>query len=176
MDIAQFKIKLKEVASFFSGELARIRSGRATPALVEDVLVECYGGKTPVRGLASISAPESRTLVVEPWDRTVLDAIAKALSQAGLGTQPIVDGAKIRITLPPPTQERREELAKMVSQKAEEARIRARRLRDEAVKDIQPEKSKDIKFRKKEEIEKAMKESNEVLEEMKKKKEKELLG
>jgi ribosome recycling factor len=176
LDTVQFKSKLKEIGSFLSTELGKIRSGRATPALVEDVLVDYYGAKTPVRGLASINTPEPRTVVVEPWDKAAVDPIAKALSQAGLGTQPIVDGSKIRLTLPPLTQERRNELIKLVSQKVEEAKIHARRLRDEAIKSAQQEKSEDIKFRKKEEIEKAMKENNQVLEEMKGKKEKELMS
>ena len=176
MEISDFKNKLKSVANFLVGELAKIRSGRATPALVEDILVDYYGNKTPIKGLASISSPESRTVVMEPWDKSIIDGIAKALSAAGLGAQPIVDGEKIRINLPPLTQERRQELVKMVSQKMEEAKIKARRVRDEAVKDIGQEKSEDIKFRKKEEIEKAMKENGQVLEGLKNKKEKELMS
>jgi len=176
MEIQDFKNKLKEVSGFLSGELGKIRSNRASPSLVEDVPVEHYGSRMPVKGLASIRSPDSRTVVVEPWDKKALDAIAKALSQAGLGVQPTVDGATVRISLPPLTQERRQELIRLVSQKVEEAKIRARRLRDEAIKNIQLEKSEDIKFRKKEEIEKAMKENANQLEEIKNKKEKELLG
>ena len=176
MEISDFKNKLKIVADFLAGELVKIRSGRATPALVEDILVDYYGNKTPIKGLASISSPESRTVVVEPWDKSMVDGIAKALAAAGLGAQPIVDGEKIRINLPPLTQERRQELVKMVSQKMEEAKIKARRVRDEAVKDIGQEKSEDLKFRKKEEIEKAMKENSQALEDLKNKKEKELMS
>lgn len=175
-DTQNFKNKLKEVSAFLSNELGKIRSGRASPALVEDVQVEYYGSKIPVKGLASISSPDSRTIVIDPWDKKALDVIAKALSQAGLGAQPVVDGAAVRISLPPLTQERRQELTKLVSQKVEEAKIRARRLRDEAIKETQQEKSEDIKFRMKEEIEKAMKENSAQLEELKSKKEKELLS
>lgn len=176
MEISDFKNKLKGAADFLAGDLAKIRSNRATPALVEDILVDYYGVKTPIKGLASISSPESRTVVVEPWDKSLVDAIAKAISQAGLGAQPVVDGGKVRISLPSLTEERRNELVKIVSQKVEEAKIRARRLRDEAVKETQQEKSEDIKFRKKEEIEKAMKVNNQTLEELKAKKERELMG
>jgi len=176
MEISEFKNKLKESTGFLSGELSKIRSNRASPALVEDVQVDYYGVKTPIKGLASISLLDVRTVVVEPWDKTAIDGIFKALSQAGLGSQPVADGSSIRISLPPLTQERRQELIKMVSQKVEEAKVRTRRLRDEAVKSIQQEKSEDIKFRKKEEIEKAMKENGQVLEDLKNKKEKELMS
>ena len=170
-----FKNKLKEVASFLSNELSKIRSNRASPALVEDVLVDYYGTKTPLRGLASISTPDARTVAVEPWDKNAVDPIFKALSQAGLGAQPIVDGNIIRVSLPSLTQERRLEMIKLVSQKIEEAKIKARRVRDDEIKIIQQEKSEDIKFRKKEEIEKAMKENSQALETLKDKKEKELM-
>ncbi len=176
MEIADFKNKLKSVAEFLGGELAKIRSNRISPSLVEDIQVDYFGAKTPVKGLASISLLDARTVVIEPWDKSVLETIAKALGQAGLGSQPVVDGEKIRFSLPALTQDRRRELVKMVSQKVEETKIKARRLRDEAVKDIQQEKSEDIKFRKKEEIEKAMKEHNQKLEELKNKKEKELMS
>ncbi len=176
MEISDFKNRLKEVVGFLTSEMSKIRSGRATPALVEDILVDYFGNKTPIKGLASISSPEPRTIVMEPWDKTVVDAIAKAITQAGLGAQPIVDGNKIRVSLPSLTEERRQEMVKVVSQKVEEAKIKARRVRDEAIKDIQQEKSEDIKFRRKEEIEKAMKENTQVLEDLKNKKEKELMG
>ncbi len=176
METVGFKNKLKEVVGFLSAEFSKIRSSRATPALVENILVDYYGHKTSIRGLASISSLDARTLVIEPWDKGAIEPIAKAMAQAGLGAQPIVDGKSIRISLPQLTEERRHELIKLVSQKMEEAKIRARRLRDEAVKNIQQEKSEDIKFRKKEEIEKAMKENNQALEELKSKKEKELMN
>ncbi|MBI4120034.1 MAG: ribosome recycling factor [Parcubacteria group bacterium] len=178
-DISDFKTKLKESSGFLSAELAKIRSGRATPALVEDVLVDYYGAKTALKGLASIGAPDARTLVIEPWDKNAVEAIAKALVQSSLGSQPVVDGTIIRFNLPPLTQERRLELIKLVAQKVEEARVKSRRLRDDAIKSLQLlEKegriSEDGKFRQKEEIEKAMKEHGEELEEMRRKKEQEL--
>lgn len=176
METADFKNKLKEIAGFLSAELSKIRSSRATPALVEDILVDYFNNKTPIKGLASISSLDARTLVIEPWDKNAIEPMAKAIVGAGIGAQPIVDGKGIRISLPQLTQERRQELIKLVSQKMEEAKIKARRLRDEAVKNAQQEKSEDIKFRKKEEIEKAMKENNQMLEELKSKKEKELMS
>ena len=179
-DIPDLKTKLKESSGFLSTELAKIRSGRATPALVEDVLVDYYGAKTPLKGLASISTPDARALVIEPWDKNAVEAIAKALTQF-LGSQPVVGGSIIRLNLPPLTQERRLELIKLVAQKVEEARVKSRRLRDDAIKSLQLlEKegriSEDGKFRQKEEIEKAMKEYMEELAEMRRKKEQELMN
>ena len=179
-DISDFKTKLKESSGFLSSELAKVRSGRATPAVVEDVVVDYYGAKTTLKGLAGISTPDARTLVIEPWDKNALEAIAKAITQS-LGSQPVVDGIIIRVNLPPLTQERRLELIKSVAQKVEEARVKSRRLRDEAIKSLQLlEKdgriSEDAKFRQKEEIEKVMKEHMEEMEELREKKEKELMG
>lgn len=179
--VINFKTKLKESSGFLAGELAKIRSGRATSAVVEDVVVDYYGAKTPLKSLASISTPDARTLVVEPWDKNAVEAIAKALAQSSLGSQPVVDGTAIRISLPPLTQERRLELIKLVAQKVEEARVKSRRWRDEAIKSLQQQEkdgriSEDAKFRQKEEIEKAMKEHMEGLEEMRKKKEQELMS
>lgn len=176
METQEFKNKLKEVTAFLTGELSKIRSNRASPALVEDISVEYFGNKTPIKGIASISSLDARTLVIEPWDKSALEPIAKAIANGSVGAQPIVDGKTVRISLPQLTQERRQELTKLVSQKLEEAKIRARRVRDDAVKSANQEKSEDIKFRKKDEIEKAMKENNQALEDLKSKKEKELMS
>lgn len=176
METQEFKSKLKEVAGFLAGELSKIRSNRASPALVEDISVDYFGNKTPIKAIASISSLDARTLVIEPWDKSALEPIAKAITNASIGAQPIVDSKTIKISLPQLTQERRQELTKLVSQKLEEAKIRTRRLRDDAVKNAQQEKSEDIKFRKKDEIEKAMKENNQALEDLKSKKEKELMS
>ena len=176
METQEFKSKLKEVTAFLAGELSKVRSNRASPALVEDISVDYFGNKTPIKGIASISSLDARTLVIEPWDKSALEPIAKAIANASIGAQPIVDSKSVRLSLPQLTQERRQELIKLVSQKMEEAKIRARRLRDDAVKSAQQEKSEDIKFRKKDEIEKAMKENNQALEDLKSKKEKELMN
>lgn len=181
MEIADFKTKLQHQLEFLKGELFKIRSGRVSPALVEDVMVDYYGAKTPIKSLASISAADARTIVIEPWDKNVLEVIAKALTLANLGGQPVVDGVIIRISLPALTQERRQELIKLVSQIIEETKIKGRQARDDVIKMLQLKEkegriSKDEKFRKKEEIEKVMKEHAEKLEATRSKKEQELIG
>ena len=117
METQEFKSKLKEVVGYLTNELLKIRSNRASPALVEDILVEYFGNKTPIKSMASISSLDARTLVIEPWDKNALEPIAKAIANASIGAQPIVDSKSVRLSLPQLTQERRQELAKLVSQK-----------------------------------------------------------
>jgi len=181
MEIADFKIKLQHQLEFLKGELAKIRSGRVSPALVEDITVDYYGAKTPIKSLASTSTVDARTIVIEPWDKNAIDIIAKALTQASLGGQTVVDGAVIRMSMPALTQERRKELIKLVSQIIEETKIKSRQVREDIIKMLQLKEkegrmSEDEKFRKKEEIEKVMKEHVEKLEEMRGRKEKELMS
>lgn len=120
-------------------ELSGIRTGRANPALIEDMPVECYGATSSLQQLASISAPEPRMLLVQPWDPTVTKDIAKAISQSSLGINPVVDGKNIRLPFPPMTTERRTELIKVVENKGEEAKISIRNGREQIMKKIKNE-------------------------------------
>lgn len=182
MEIADFKTKLQHQLEFLKGELFKIRSGRVSPALVEDIMVDYYGAKTPIKSLASTSTIDTRTIVIEPWDKNAIELIVKALTQASLGGQPVVvEGVIIRISLPALTQERRQELIKSVSQIIEETKIKGRQARDDVIKMLQLKEkegriSKDEKFRKKEEIEKVMKEHAEKLEATRSQKEQELMS
>ncbi len=117
-------------------ELATIRTGRANPAVIEELAVACYGGVSPLQQLAAISAPEPRLLVVQPWDAALVKDIEKALSQSNLGITPVVDGKVIRLPIPAMTEDRRSELIKTVNVKAEEARVRIRNAREEAMKQL----------------------------------------
>lgn len=116
----------------FERELITIRTGRAHPALVEDVQVTCYGS-TPMRikEIASIATPEARMITITPWDKAVLGDIEKAILQSDLGVTPVNDGTIVRITLPEMSSQRREELAKILNKKLEEARIAIRNVRKE---------------------------------------------
>lgn len=120
----------------FRQELSSIRTGRATPSLIETIKVECYGAQTELRELGSIRAPEPMMLVMQVWDATAVGAIEKALRQSTLGINPAVEGQTIRIPFPSLTTERREALVKLVKQKAEEAKIRVRTIREDALKKI----------------------------------------
>ena len=118
------------------GELGGIRTGRASPALVERLHVEYYGTPTPLIQLASISVPESRSLVIRPFDVTSLKAIERAILASDLGLTPNNDGKVIRLNLPPLTEERRRELVKLVHHRAEESRVSMRNVRRDLIKDL----------------------------------------
>lgn len=117
-------------------ELSTIRTGRANPAVIETMSVECYGATSPLQEVAAISAPEPRLLVIQPWDPSIVKDIEKALRQSNLGINPVVDGKLIRLPFPPMTAERRTELLKVVNTKAEETRVRLRAAREEAMKQL----------------------------------------
>ncbi len=110
-------------------EFKRIRSGRATPGLVEGLMVDYYGNKTPLKQLASISVPEARLIVIQPWDKGALAEIERAFHRSDLMLTPTNDGKVIRISVPPLTEERRKELVKVVKGRAEEGRIAIRNIR-----------------------------------------------
>ncbi|MBC7106380.1 MAG: ribosome recycling factor [Firmicutes bacterium] len=123
---------MKKTVDVIRRELAGLRAGRATPALLDKITVNYYGTPTPVNQLATISAPEARLLVVQPWDRNVLPEIEKAILKSDLGINPVSDGHVLRLAIPQLTQERRQELVKQVRKKAEEGRVAIRNIRREA--------------------------------------------
>jgi ribosome recycling factor len=125
--------KMKTTAKAFHAELATIRTGHATPALVEHVKVDYAGVPTPLIQLAGISAPEARLLVIQPWDKSCIHDIEKAILKSELGINPSNDGNIIRLAIPPLSEERRKELIKVVNRKVEERRVSVRNLRHEAL-------------------------------------------
>jgi ribosome recycling factor len=126
-------------------ELASIRTGHATPALIEHIRVEYAGVPTPLNQIAGISAPGARLLVIQPWDRSTIPNIEKAILKSDLGINPTSDGNVIRLNLPPLSEERRQELSKMVRKRAEERKIVIRNLRRDAMSELKElEKNKDI--------------------------------
>ena len=126
-------------------ELAVIRTGHATPALIEHIKVEYAGFPTPLNQIAGVSAPEVRLLVIQPWDKGSIHSIEKAILKSDLGLNPASDGNVIRINIPPLTEERRQELIKTVRRRVEERRIAIRNLRREAMEELKGfEKNKAI--------------------------------
>lgn len=117
-------------------EFATVRTGKATPALLDMVRVEAYGGKVPLNQVGSVSAPEPRLLMIQPWDKSLLGEIEKAIRTSDLGLNPSNDGNVIRIPVPALTEERRREMARMLHKLAEEGRIAIRHARQEANKEI----------------------------------------
>lgn len=137
---ADLKSKLEGLLASFKRDVAGLRSDRANPSLVEDIQVEVYGSKMRIRDLAHISAPDPRLIVVQPWDASQVETIAKGLSAANLGVTPAVEGGIIRLPLPPLTQERREEIVKILRTKLEAARVGGRLARMEAMGIIDSQK------------------------------------
>lgn len=129
--------RMKKSIEAFKRELVGIRTGRASPALVEPIKVDYYGTPTPLQQLAAVSAPEPRLLVIKPFDQSALGAIEKAILKSDLGLTPINDGKLIRLPIPPLTEERRRELTKVVRKHAEEAHIAIRNIRRDALKDLE---------------------------------------
>src|SRR2546427_8701202 len=115
--------KMTTAVEILSRDLGSVRTGRASPALLERIQVDYYGAPTPINGVANISAPDPRMVVVQPWDRTMLGPIEKAIQKSDLGINPTNDGQVIRLVLPQLTEERRKELVKQVHHRAEEARV-----------------------------------------------------
>ncbi|QIA26958.1 ribosome recycling factor [Thermaerobacter sp. PB12/4term] len=128
--------RMEARAENFRRELAGVRAGRATPALLEKIRVDYYGTPMPIHQLATITAPEPRMLVVQPWDKGVMGEIERAIAKSDLGVNPSSDGQVIRIVLPPLTEETRNELVKRVRKMAEEERVAVRNLRRQANEDL----------------------------------------
>ncbi|MEN9389007.1 MAG: hypothetical protein RLY61_91, partial [Candidatus Parcubacteria bacterium] len=129
--------KLDGALDFFKTDIAQVRTGRANPVVIEELVVEVYGSKMKVKELGTISVPEPQLIVVSPWDKSVLQIIDKAIRDSDLKLNPVTADGVIRIPIPPLSQERREEFAKMVSTKMELARQTIRNIRQDAIKEIE---------------------------------------
>ena len=137
--------RLNKSIDALNREFGSLRAGRATPSLLDKVMVDYYGTPTPVNQVAKVSVPEARMIVIQPWEKTMIKEIEKAIMKSELGLSPNSDGASIRLNIPQLTQERRKELVKSVSKKAEEAKVAIRNVRrdaNDAVKKL--EKAKEI--------------------------------
>lgn len=173
------KEKLQKVLDVLQDDLATIRTGRATPSLVENVSVNAYGGtaKLKVMELATIGATDLQTLVVTPFDQTTIHDIQKGIELANIGLNPVIDGTLLRISLPPLSQERRLELSKAMKHKLENGRIMVRQVRHEMIEDMKKDyegREDDIK-RLEKEVQKQVDETMETIDEWGKQKEAELM-
>ncbi len=129
----QAKEKMEKTLSALQYEYASIRAGRANVAILEKVSVDYYGVPTPVEQMAAVSVPDARTLLIQPWDKSTLKAIEKAILASDIGINPQNDGTSIRLNFPPLTEERRKELVKGVSKYAEEAKVAVRSIRRDSI-------------------------------------------
>lgn len=156
-------------------EFSKLQTGRANAALVEHVEVEAYGQRQPLKNVAGISVSDAKTIVIQPWDKSIFGNIERGIQQSNIGVNPVNDGNVIRISLPPMTEERRMQLKKVVSTLAEEARISVRKHRQEAQDGIKTEKDEDVKETLLEELQKATDSANEAIASLAKNKEEELM-
>lgn len=180
MNIKDFIGDFDKAVGFFKEDITGLRTGRASTAIVEGVTVEAYGTRQPLKAVASISVGDSKTLNIEPWDKSIMAAVEKGIRDSGLGINPVNDGRLIRLVLPELTVERRNELIKILRQKLEQAKIAVRKVREE-IRGliIEEEKAKSIteddKYRLQEDLEKVVKEYNEKIAAMAEQKEKEIM-
>jgi ribosome recycling factor len=171
--------KLAEITAWLEKEFAAIRTGRATPVLLDGVRVEAYGSMMPLNQIGSVGVEDARTIRIAPWDTTMIAAIERALREADLGVSVMTDSAGVRVVFPELTGERRQQLKKLAKAKLEEARIAVRGARDDAQKEIERtfkegDISEDDKFSQKERLQKFVDETNRTLEGLFEKKDQEL--
>lgn len=179
MNISDFKSDFDSAINFFKEDISGLRTGRASAAIVEDIMVEAYGTHQTLKSLASINIPDAKTVNIEPWDKSVLSAVEKAIRDSGIGLNPVNTGSQIRIFLPELTSERRQELIKVLHQKEEGARIAVRKVREDVKEMVKAaeegnEVTEDEKYRLEEELDKMVKEYNDKIKEIVAKKEAEI--
>jgi ribosome recycling factor len=136
----EFHNKAEKTLQILQEGLAGIRTSRANPSLVENIMIDYYGAKTPLVQAATITSPEPRLLVVQPWDKSVMKTVEAAIASSDLGVSPVNDGEVLRIPIPPLTEERRKEFVKVAGKRLEEAKIALRGLREEYMKDLRGRK------------------------------------
>ncbi|MEK7648920.1 MAG: ribosome recycling factor [Patescibacteria group bacterium] len=137
IDIHKQKSEFEKHLTYLQDELKNLRTGRASTSLVEGLMVEAYGTLSQLQHLASLSIPDARTILISPWDKSVLKDIEKGLLAANLGVNPVNDGSSIRLVMPLLTEENRKALVKVVGQKVEQAKIAVRAVRDALREDVQ---------------------------------------
>lgn len=175
MILSQFDAGVKKAVDHLHLEFSKLQTGRANASLIENIIVEAYGQRMEMKGVASISVQDARCIVIQPWDKSVLGAVEKGIQIANIGVNPVNDGIVIRLNFPPMTEERRLQMKKIVSQLAETAKIAIRQERqkaNDAAKEIADE---DEKERIQKDLQKMVDDSNKSIEESVKKKDQEVM-
>lgn len=178
--LADAEERMKKSVEVTAQELAALRTGRASPAILYGIRVEYYGAPYEIRELASITVPDPRTLIIDPWDKQMLEPIRKAITNSPLSLNPVNDGKVLRINLPPLTEERRRELLKLVNQRSEHGKIAIRNIRKDAQEELrkldkQPGISEDALRRAREDLDKLTERYIQKVDELRKAKEQEVL-
>lgn len=178
--IAKTKEQMSKTVDFCASHLGKIRTGRASTSLLDGVMVDMYGSMGPISNAASISTPDARSIIVQPWDKSLLSAIERAIHQADLGFNPQNDGTLLRIPVPPLTEERRKEFVKLSKKYAEEGKVALRNIRrdmNEALKKAEKSKeiSEDDRKKGEDEVQKITDQFIKNIDQLQEKKEKELM-
>jgi ribosome recycling factor len=178
--LSEMSSKMEKTIEALDRELKKMRTGRASTSILEGIKVECYGTQMLLNQVASFSSPESRLLIVQPWDQSIIGDIEKSILKSGLGLTPLKDGKLIRISIPPLTEERRKELAKMAKKTAEDSKVAIRNQRREAnemLKDLKKEGeiSEDEMYKYQDKVQKITDEFIEKIDAIEKEKETEIL-
>lgn len=181
MQVQDLKKEFNSAIEFLKTDIAQLRTGRATGAMLDSITVESYGSYQPLKAVGTITVSDAKTIQIEPWDKSQLAAIEKGIRDSGLGVNPVNDGKVVRLTMPDLTSERRQELIKILNQKLEAARISIRKVREEAREMIAMEEkeggmSEDQKFKMFEEIEKMVKEYGDMIKKIGEDKEKDIMS
>lgn len=178
--ITKHQEEFTKAIEFFKKDIATLRTGRATPGLLDNVQVEAYGSKTPLNALGNISVADATSMIITAWDKSVLKDIEKAIVVADLGVSVVNEGDKIRLSVPSLTEENRKDLVKKLNVKMEEARVQVRHARESVKLSIEKafgdkEISEDDKFRFMKELDEVVAKNNELVKEIKDKKEKDIM-
>jgi len=169
--IDELKPELEKAKDEFKKELMKLRSGRLSPASIEDITADCFGSMLPIKQLGAISSPSPRELLVQLWDKSYVDGVAKAVEMAGLGLSVRIDGVNMYFSAPPLTSESRENLIQVLNKKKEEVFQELRKMRDKSWKNIQEgfqagEVREDDKFKGRDKLDEMVRENREKIEEM----------
>ena len=149
MDEAAIRSRMTQVLNLVTSDLGSLRTGKATPALVDDLAVLVYGGqqKLKIKELASVSTPDHQTLIIDPWDKSIIGEIRQGIMSANIGMNPAIDGQLIRISLPSMTTEDREKYTKLLGAKLESGRVMVRQIRQDGMHDIKKSFESERNFR-----------------------------
>lgn len=180
-NLSPLKTRISELEDWLSKEFSSVRTGKASPILLDNIMVDNYGARTPIKFVASISVEDAKTLRVTPWDKNHVKAIETAIAQANVGLSTAPDQIGVRVIFPDLTEDRRKSLIKIVNEKLEEARVSLRKEREKVWNDIQDkersgEMSEDEKFRLKEEMQKMIDGGNSALDNVVDNKKREIMG
>lgn len=173
--IASFHQDTDKILQYLQTEFGKLQTGRANASLIEGISVDAYGQKMDMKAVAGISIQDARSIVIQPWDRGVLQAIEKAIQQSDIGVNPVNDGTVIRLNLPPMTEERRGQLVKIVQKLAEEARISVRQARQKAHDAIKQDPNETLRGSLEKQLQTEVDAVNGHIDELRKKKEEEVM-